>query len=133
MYLVSLHYDDPRLYLHLDLSIGRRNMDNPPRHTCLPMVYFLLFKVGMTSVLSASIIFVFWHRSRVEDYYLAVHCEVDSIPKGLLGGQGRIQFYLGLITIKDHESFIQNAKESIQYWSSCVSTAGVLQLSLSIM
>jgi hypothetical protein len=50
MYSVSVH--DPRLYLHLDLSIERRNMDNPPRHTCLPVVYFLLFKVGITGVLS---------------------------------------------------------------------------------
>jgi hypothetical protein len=35
------------------------------------------------------------HRFRVEDYCLAVHCEVGSIPKGLLRGQGRIHFYLG--------------------------------------
>jgi hypothetical protein len=32
----------------------------------------------------------------VEDYCLAVYCEVGSIPKGLLRGQGRIHFYLGL-------------------------------------
>jgi hypothetical protein len=47
-------------------------------------------------VLSASVLFVFGHRFRVEDYCLAVYCEVGSIPKGLLRGQGRIYFYLGL-------------------------------------
>jgi hypothetical protein len=93
---VSVH--DPRLYLHLDLSIERRNMDNPPRHTCLPVVSFLFFKVGITGVLSASVLFDFGHRFRVEDYCLAVYCEVGSIPKGLLRGQGRIHFYLGLFS-----------------------------------
>jgi hypothetical protein len=51
-------YMTPRLYLHLYLSIERRNMDNPPRHTCLPVVYFLLFKVGITGVVSASVLFL---------------------------------------------------------------------------
>jgi hypothetical protein len=37
-------------------------------------------------VLSASVLFVFGHRFRVEDYCLAVYCEVGSIPKGLLRG-----------------------------------------------
>jgi hypothetical protein len=46
------------LYLHLDLSIERRYMDNPLRHSCLPVVYFLLFKVGITGVLSASVLFL---------------------------------------------------------------------------
>jgi hypothetical protein len=96
MYSVSVH--DPRLYLHLDLSIEWRNMDNPLRHTCLPVVYFLLFKVGITGVLSASVLFVFGHRFRAEDYCLTVYCEVSSIPKGLLRGQGRIHFYLGLFS-----------------------------------
>jgi hypothetical protein len=32
----------------------------------------------------------------VEDYYLAVYCEVGPKPKGLLRGQRRINFYLGL-------------------------------------
>jgi hypothetical protein len=54
MYSVSVH--DPWLYLHLDLSIKRRYMDNLPRHSCLPGVYFLLFKVGITGVLSASVL-----------------------------------------------------------------------------
>jgi hypothetical protein len=91
MYLVLVH--DPRLYLHIDLSIERRNMDNPPRHTCLLVVYFLLFKVGITGVLSASVLFVFGHRFRVEDYCLAVYCEVGSIPKGLLHGKGWISSF----------------------------------------
>jgi hypothetical protein len=34
----------------------------------------------------------------VEDCCLAVYCEVGSIPKGLLQGQGRIHFYLGLFS-----------------------------------
>jgi hypothetical protein len=37
------------------------------------------------------------HRFR-EDYCLAVYCEVGPIPKGLLRGQGRIHFYLGLFS-----------------------------------
>jgi hypothetical protein len=44
-----------RLYLHLDLSIERRHMDNPLRHSCLPVVYFLLFYVGVIGLLSASV------------------------------------------------------------------------------
>jgi hypothetical protein len=40
-------YMTPRLYLHLDLSIEQRHIDNPPRHSCLPMVYFLSFYVGI--------------------------------------------------------------------------------------
>jgi hypothetical protein len=34
----------------------------------------------------------------VEDYCSAVYCEVGPIPKGLLRGQGRIHFYLGLFS-----------------------------------
>jgi hypothetical protein len=45
----------PRLYLHLDLSIERRYMDNPLRHLCLPVVYFFCFYVGITELLSASV------------------------------------------------------------------------------
>jgi hypothetical protein len=47
----------PRLYLHLDLSIERRYMDNPPRHSCLPVVYLFRFSffVGITRLLSASV------------------------------------------------------------------------------
>jgi hypothetical protein len=96
MYLVLVH--DPRLYLHIDFSIEQRNMDNPPRHTCLPVVYFLLFNIGITGVLSTSVLFVFGHRFRVEDYCSAVYCEVSSIPKGLLRDQGMIHFYLGLFS-----------------------------------
>jgi hypothetical protein len=33
-------------------------MDNPPRHSCLSVVYFVLFKVGITGVLSASVLFL---------------------------------------------------------------------------
>jgi hypothetical protein len=44
--MCSVSVYDPRLYLHLDLLIERRYTDNPPRHLCLPVVYFLLFKVG---------------------------------------------------------------------------------------
>jgi hypothetical protein len=73
-------------------------MDNSPRHVCLPIVYFLLFKVGITGVLSTSVLFIFGHRFRVEDYNLVVYYEVSSIPKGLLRGQRRIHFYLGLIS-----------------------------------
>jgi hypothetical protein len=40
------------------LSIERRYMDNTPRHSCLPVVYFLLVKVGITGVLSASVLFL---------------------------------------------------------------------------
>jgi hypothetical protein len=92
MYSVSVH--DPRLYLHLDL---RRNMDNPPRHTCLPWFIFFCLKLGLL-VCCLPVLFVFGHRFRVEDYCLAVYCEVGSIPKGLLRGQGRIHFYLGLFS-----------------------------------
>jgi hypothetical protein len=35
-----------------DLSIEPWRMDNPPRHSCLPVGSFLLFKVGITGVLS---------------------------------------------------------------------------------
>jgi hypothetical protein len=48
MYLVSVH----------DLSIQRWDMDNPPRHLCLPVVYCLLFKVRIAGVLSASVLFL---------------------------------------------------------------------------
>jgi hypothetical protein len=41
---------------------------------------------------------VFGHRFKVEDCCLAVYCEVGSIQKGLLRGQGRIHFYLGLFS-----------------------------------
>jgi hypothetical protein len=41
-----------------DLSIERRNMDNQPRCPCLPVVYSLLFKVGIAGVLSASVLFL---------------------------------------------------------------------------
>jgi hypothetical protein len=34
----------------------------------------------------------------VEDYCLVVYCEVGPMPKGLLRGQGRIHFYLGLFS-----------------------------------
>jgi hypothetical protein len=47
MYSVSVH----------DLSIEQRYMDNPQGHSCLPVVYFLLFKVGITGVLSAPVLF----------------------------------------------------------------------------
>jgi hypothetical protein len=33
-------------------------LDNPPGHLCLPVVYFLLFKVGITGVLSTSVLFL---------------------------------------------------------------------------
>jgi hypothetical protein len=37
----------PWLYLHLDLLIERRYMDNPPRHSCLLVVYFFCLKLGL--------------------------------------------------------------------------------------
>jgi hypothetical protein len=44
--MCSVSVYDPRLYLHLNLSIERRYMDNPPRHSCLPVVYFFCLKLG---------------------------------------------------------------------------------------
>jgi hypothetical protein len=55
---IRSRYMTPRLNLHLDLSIERWYMDNPLSRLCLPVVYFLLFKVGITGVLSASVLFL---------------------------------------------------------------------------
>jgi hypothetical protein len=85
----------PWLYLRLDLSIERRYMDNPQRHSSLPVVYFLCFMV-ITCVLSASVLFLCLCIGVSGDYCLAVNCEVGSIPQGLLRGQGSFLF-LGLV------------------------------------
>jgi hypothetical protein len=39
---IRSRYMTRRLYLHLDFSIERRHMDNPQRHSCLPVVRFLI-------------------------------------------------------------------------------------------
>jgi hypothetical protein len=78
-----------------DLSIERWHMDNPPRHSCLPMVYFLLFWDYWCAFCLCSFS-VSGHRFRTEDYCLMVYCEVGSILYGLLRGQGRVYFYFCL-------------------------------------
>jgi hypothetical protein len=41
--MYSIRRMTPRLYLHLDLLIERRYIDNPPRHFCLPTAHVILF------------------------------------------------------------------------------------------
>jgi hypothetical protein len=74
-------------------------MDSPPRHIYQPIVYFLLFKVGITSILSNSVLFVFRHGFRVEDYCLVIYYDVGSIPKGAIARPGEDSFLLRFIFI----------------------------------